>query len=79
MRTMFGICAYVSIASGLGDKREMIRVQLPERLFHGRCYVKAFGIKGVLSLPNDQQDKLTMADLGVKGMRAVLAQRTEAA
>lgn len=61
----------------LGDKLKMVQLHLPERLFHGKCYLLTFGIKGALSLPSDQQDKLTLDDLGIDGMRAILAAREE--
>lgn len=54
----------------LGDKRTMVHVG--EELVHGACVVPA----EIMSLPLNEQDKLTLSDIGLDMMRALLEDRT---
>ena len=61
----------------LGDGRHMVRVvgHKPQGEAHGRCYIAAFGLRALLALPLEDRDKLTLGDIGVVAMKAVLAKR----
>lgn len=59
----------------LGDAREMIRQPRGKgcRHYHGRCFIGSHGMQQLLALPKEQTDKLTLNDIGVAAMRAVMA------
>jgi hypothetical protein len=54
---------------GLGDREQMICVQVP---FHTLCFRQAFGFEGVLALSDDQKGKFRISDLCPDEMRKLL-------
>lgn len=61
----------------LGDGRHMVRVSghRPQGEAHGRCFVAAFGLRALIALPLGEREKLTLGDIGVVAMKAVLSKR----
>lgn len=57
----------------VGDDRTMI--DLDGEWFHGRCFVESFGLKYLLALPKSKTDRLTLGDVGVRTMRALVNSR----
>jgi len=55
---------------GLGDKRNMLGSAKEGRI-HGRCYVDAFGLKALLSLPKKNVEVLTLGDVGINTAKAL--------
>lgn len=64
------VCA---VCANLGNSTTM--VDLYDEWFHGRCFVKRFGGKALGALPKAKTDRLTIGDLGVRLMKALLNQR----
>lgn len=62
----------------LGDKRRMVRATAKEYA-HGKCLIAAGGLQRLLDLPQPERDKLTLEDIGVDAMRAILAKRHKCA
>lgn len=54
----------------LGDKREMV-----DGIFHGQCFIDLHGLPALLRLPAEQLDNLTLGDIGVEAMKAILDKR----
>jgi hypothetical protein len=40
--------------------------------WHGRCVLSEAGIEGLMKLQKNELDKLTLGDIGVEAMRAIL-------
>jgi len=40
--------------------------------YHGRCYIKRWGVAQLRQLPKEQQNKLTLGDIGPSAMRTLL-------
>jgi hypothetical protein len=57
----------------MGDQRRMVIAA--GRTYHGRCFVRRFGVPALIALPPAQTDKLTLVDLGVEWMRQLLDAR----
>jgi hypothetical protein len=55
----------------LGDKNQMLQSS-KETFWHGRCFAKQFGTDRLLELPREQLEKLSLGDLGLRLMRAVV-------
>lgn len=47
-------------------------VDLDGEWFHGRCFVRKFGLRYLLALPRSKKLRLTLGDVGVKTMQALL-------
>jgi hypothetical protein len=62
-------CAYAKCRA-LGDKRNMIAVKNSH--YHGRCYIRRFSYLAFLQLPRAELAKLTLGDVGVTVMRAII-------
>lgn len=56
----------------LGSKDSMI--QTSNQFWHGRCFVKQFGMERLREMPATETNKLTLGDLGVRLMRALTTQ-----
>lgn len=63
-----------TVCSNLGNSDRMIDVD--DEWYHGRCFVMRFGCKALLALPKAKTDRLTLGDLGVRLMKALLNHRT---
>lgn len=61
------------VCGGLGNSYHM--VDLDNEWFHGRCFVARFGGSALKALPISKQDRLTLGDLGVRLMKALLKAR----
>lgn len=61
------VCA---VCSNLGNSHSM--VDLDSEWYHGRCFVKRHGGKALGALPKSKTDRLTLGDLGVRLMRALI-------
>lgn len=57
----------------LGDTRHMVEAM--GQLVHGGCAVQIIGVKGILAMPREEQNKLTLGEIGMKAMRALVAAR----
>lgn len=59
----------------LGDDRHMICVRSMDvrNYYHGRCFVKVFGLGALLNTPREQLETLTLGDVGPAIARAILA------
>lgn len=55
---------------GIGDHRKM--VSNTGNVYHGRCFEARFGIDALLDLPQVETGKLTIGDIGVKSMKALV-------
>jgi hypothetical protein len=44
--------------------------------YHGRCFVSALGMKAISGLSRAKQDRLTLGDLGMRLMQALINSRT---
>jgi hypothetical protein len=51
----------------LGDDREMVTI-----VMHGRCAFDHFGIGGLLKLPDEERNKLTIGDIGPAAMKVLV-------
>lgn len=58
-----------SICGGIGDRRRMVCTPC---IAHGRCFEARFGIDALLDLPKTETEKLTIGDIGVKSMKALV-------
>lgn len=70
------------LAQGQVQFREMIEIKTAHDMIrhgkvsvHGRCYVAEFGRQSLFDLPPSETDKLSLGDLGVDLMRALLKHR----
>ena len=61
------VCAY---CNHLGDKREMLSD--PRGYLHGSCFLAEYGIEELKKKPPEQLGRLTLADIGVEAMKAIL-------
>lgn len=59
----------------LGDDRDMICIGRGH--WHSSCAFKAFGLSGILKLPRSVQDKFSLADIGPKAMKQLIAALTK--
>lgn len=57
----------------IGDRRQMVSVA--GRDYHGRCFVRGFGLPALIALAPVETDKLTLGDLGRVWMRQLLDAR----
>ena len=64
-------CEY---CGGSGDTKNMIELQR-RGWVHGRCYVAEYGIGNLLHQPMSVLEKLTLGDIGVDAMKAILEMR----
>ena len=55
---------------GLG--RDDCMVERNDALYHGRCFINRFGLEAFLALPTEQTHRVTLDDIGVDAMRALL-------
>lgn len=64
------ICAH---CKGLGDRREMVTLfPVDKDWHHGRCYIAIHGLHWFLRLPTGILANVTLGDIGVEAMRALL-------
>jgi len=76
------VCAY-SRCRQLGDERVMVTVRSTdfqskssgEACYHGRCYVRKFGLAALLKLPKRKTGRLMWSDVGIVTMKALLKRR----
>jgi hypothetical protein len=61
------------VCGSLGNADTMI--DLDGEWFHGRCFVDRFGGSALKALPRGKQDRLTLGDLGVRLMQALIRSR----
>ena len=74
------VCAYARCRQ-LGDERHMVPARAMsfqsssdgKAYYHGRCYVRAFSLKSLLACPKRVLARLTLGDVGVKTMKAIVA------
>jgi len=45
--------------------------------WHGRCFVKKFGLELLIEMPRSETIKLTLGDLGLRLMAALLDRMSE--
>lgn len=57
----------------LGDKRRMIYGD-----WHGRCYIKTYGLSDFLLLEDDETNKLSLGDIGMDAMKGLIDSRAKA-
>lgn len=63
---------------GLGNVESMLRIPRRGRtakdipLLHGRCYIRRYGIRRFLALPQKLTNNLLLSDIGVKVARSLL-------
>lgn len=57
----------------LGDGRRMILAR-----YHGRCFIKRFGLEDFLDLPDEETSKVSLGDIGTKAMKALVDLRRAA-
>lgn len=67
--------AYCHYCEGCGDKENMVPMQQSYQYAHGRCYVAMQGIGGLLEQPMRILERLTLGDIGVSAMKAIMARR----
>lgn len=61
------------VCSDLGDVRRMILAR-----YHGRCYIRRFGLDDFLELPKEETDKVSLGDIGLNAMKALIERSTGA-
>lgn len=63
-----------TVCDDLGDDRNMINPDPAHstRWYHGRCFIKRCGLKQLLKLPAEQANRLTLGDVGVRTMKALI-------
>lgn len=66
------VCSH---CQSLGDSRYMVTVN--GKLVHGFCALDLIGIKGLLSLPHREQDKLTIGEIGSRAMKRLVEARVK--
>ena len=54
----------------LHDRRYMAKIG--KVYWHGRCVIADIGMEGLLNLPIEQLHKLTLGDIGVESMKAIV-------
>jgi hypothetical protein len=64
------------ICQGMASKKTSILQG--KKHFHGKCFIAQWGIDALLALPTIDKDCLTLGDIGVKAMRALLDSRSDA-
>lgn len=86
IRTCHDIRRMVSCChcNGIGDKAAMLLyapapastdARVGFDYLHGRCFIRLRGMSAFLELRIDQTDKLTLDDIGVTAMRALMEKR----
>lgn len=68
------LCEY---CQGLGHNHSMICTMRGRTAphWHGRCYIKEFGMAPFLALPHAQTDKMTLGDIEGEAIHALLSTR----
>lgn len=67
-----------SHCKGIGDRAMMLRIGEAQSFdyLHGRCFIELNGLSAFLSLPTNETDNLTLADIGLKAMKLLMRHRT---
>lgn len=64
--------------TGIGDKQNMVPIRPDGKnaeYVHGRCFIEHEGMGAFLALPDETQNRLTLDDIGVKAMKALMEKR----
>jgi len=61
-----------SVCGAIGHRDNMVQSS-PDVFWHGRCFVKRFGIERLLEMPRKETTKLSLGDLGLDLMRALVS------
>jgi len=51
-------------------------VETVEGHYHGRCFIRSYGLDALLALPAEELNKLTISDVGVPVIRQIMARDT---
>ncbi len=51
-------------------------IETSDAHYHGRCFIRSFGVEQLLAMPGAELRKLTIGDVGITVIRQIMAAET---